>query len=194
MAGLTDLLGAALSEENIRQIASQLGASGSQVQSAIGMALPALLQGLQRNAADPQGAKSLANALQRDHDGSILDDLMGFLSNAQQGPGAGILRHVLGDKREVVQQGIGKAAGINPSQVGGLLEMLAPLVMGALGKTTRQQGAGVGSLFDLLGQATYQMQQRQPQAFNLVNMLLDQNHDGSVMDDVARMLGNFLKR
>lgn len=105
MAGLTDLLGAALSEENIRQIASQLGASGSQVQSAIGMALPALLQGLQRNAADPQEAKSLANALQRDHDGSILDDLMGFLSNAQQGPGAGILRHVLGDKREVVQQG-----------------------------------------------------------------------------------------
>lgn len=194
MAGLMDLLGAALNENTIKQIAGQLGASDTQVQSAIGMALPALLQGLQRNAADPQGAESLANALQRDHDGGILDDLMGFLGNAQQGPGAGILRHVLGDQRTVVQQGIGQATGINPNQIGGLLEMLAPMVMGALGKTTRQQGTGVGGLFDLLGQATGQMQQQQPQAFNLVNMLLDQNRDGNVVDDVVRMLGNFLKR
>ncbi|WP_337869872.1 DUF937 domain-containing protein [Meiothermus sp.] len=194
MAGLMDLLGAALNENTVKQIAGQLGASDTQVQSAIGMALPALLQGLQRNAADPQGAESLANALQRDHDGGILDDLMGFLGNAQQGPGAGILRHVLGDQRTVVQQGIGQATGINPNQIGGLLEMLAPMVMGALGKTTRQQGTGVGGLFDLLGQATGQMQQQQPQAFNLVNMLLDQNRDGNVVDDVVRMLGNFLKR
>lgn len=194
MAVLMDLLGAALNENTVKQIAGQLGASDTQVQSAIGMALPALLQGLQRNAADPQGAESLANALQRDHDGGILDDLMGFLGNAQQGPGAGILRHVLGDQRTVVQQGIGQATGINPNQVGGLLEMLAPMVMGALGKSTRQQGTGVGGLFDLLGQATGQMQQQQPQAFNLVNMLLDQNRDGNVVDDVVRMLGNFLKR
>ncbi|GIW26555.1 DUF937 domain-containing protein [Meiothermus sp.] len=194
MAGLMDLLGAALNENTIRQMAGQLGASDSQVQSAIGMALPALLQGLQRSASDPQGAQSLAHALDRDHDGSILDDLMGFLGHAQQGPGAGILRHVLGDRRAVVQQGIGQAAGINPGQVGSLLEMLAPIVMGALGKTTRQQGAGMGGLLDLLGQATGQMQQQQPQAFNLVNMLLDQNRDGNVVDDVVRMLGNFLKR
>lgn len=194
MAGLMDLLGAALNENTVKQIAGQLGASDTQVQSAIGMALPALLQGLQRNAADPQGAESLANAIQRDHDGGILDDLMGFLGNAQQGPGVGILRHVLGDQRAVVQQGIGQATGINPNQIGGLLEILAPMVMGALGKTTRQQGTGAGGLFDLLGQATGQMQQQQPQAFNLVNMLLDQNRDGNVVDDVVRMLGNFLKR
>lgn len=194
MAGLMDLLGAALDENAVKQIAGQLGASNTQVQSAIGMALPALLQGLRRNAADPQGAESLANALQRDHDGSVLDDLMGFLGHAQQGPGAGILRHVLGEQRTVVQQGIGQAAGINPNQVGNLLEMLAPIVMGALGKTTRQQGTGMGGLLDLLGQATGQMQQQQPQAFNLVNLLLDQNRDGNVVDDVVRMLGNFLKR
>jgi len=189
-----NLLGAALNENTVKQIAGQLGASDSQVSSAIGVALPALLQGLQRNAADPQGAESLANALQRDHDGTVLDDIMGFLGNAQQGPGAGILRHVLGDQQAVVQQGIGRATEINPNQIGGLLEMLAPIVMGALGKTTRQQGVGAGGLQDMLGQVTGQMQQQQPQAFNLVNMLLDQNRDGSVADDVVRMLGSFLKR
>jgi hypothetical protein len=189
-----DLLGAALNENTVKQMAGQLGASDTQVQGAIGMALPALLQGLQRNAADPQGAESLANALQRDHDGGILDDLMGFWGHAQPGPGAGILRHVLGGQQAAVQQGIGQATGINPGQIGGLLEMLAPVVMGALGKTTRQEGAGAGGLLELLGQATGQMQQQQPQAFNLVNMLLDQNRDGSAVDDVVRMLGNFLKR
>jgi len=194
MTGLMNLLGAALNENTVKQIAGQLGASDSQVSSAIGMALPALLQGLQRNAADPQGAESLANALQRDHDGTVLDDIMGFLGNAQQGPGAGILRHVLGDQQAVVQQGIGRATEINPNQIGGLLGMLAPIVMGALGKTTRQQGVGASGLQDMLGQVTGQMQQQQPQAFNLVNMLLDQNRDGSVADDVVRMLGSFLKR
>ena len=194
MAGLMDLLGAALNENTVKRIATQLGASDSQVQSAIGMALPALLQAMQRNAADPQGAESLANALQRDHDGGILDDLMGFLGNAQQGPGAGILRHVLGDQRMVVQQGIGQATGINPNQIGDLLEVLAPVVMGALGRATRQQGVGAGGLLDMLDQVTGQMQRQQPQAFNLVIMLLDQNRDGNVVDDVVRMLGNFFKR
>jgi len=189
-----DLLGAALNENTVKRIATQLGASDSQVQSAIGMALPALLQAMQRNAADPQGAESLANALQRDHDGGILDDLMGFLGNAQQGPGAGILRHVLGDQRMVVQQGIGQATGINPNQIGDLLEVLAPVVMGALGRATRQQGVGAGGLLDMLDQVTGQMQRQQPQAFNLVIMLLDQNRDGNVVDDVVRMLGNFFKR
>ena len=48
-----------------------------------------------RNTSNQQGAESLHNALQKDHDGSILDNLGGFLNNAQSGPGAGILRHVL---------------------------------------------------------------------------------------------------
>ncbi len=193
MSGIMDLLGAALNQNTIGQMAGQIGANEGQVQDAIGMALPALLQGLQRNAANPQGAQALNTALQS-HSGSILDDLAGFLGNAAQGPGAGILGHVLGGQQPAVQQGIGQAVGLNSSQIGGLLEMLAPMVMGALGKTTSQQGIGAGGLGNILGQVTGQMQQQQPQAFNLVNMLLDQNHDGNVVDDVMRMVGNFLKK
>lgn len=193
MSGIMDLLGAALNQNTVGQIAGQLGANQGQVQDAIGMALPALLQGLQRNASNPQGAEALSNALQS-HNGSILDNLSSFLGNAAQGPGAGILGHVLGGQQPAVQQGIGQAVGLSSSQIGGLLEMLAPMVMGALGKTTTQQGIGAGGLGNILGQVTGQMQQQQPQAFNLVNMLLDQNHDGNVVDDVLRMVGNFLKK
>ncbi|MDX2004930.1 MAG: DUF937 domain-containing protein [Meiothermus sp.] len=194
MNGLMDLLGGALNQGNIGQMAQHLGASEGQVQSAIGIALPALLQGLQRNASDPQGAASLMGALDRDHDGSVLDDIGGLLNGFQQGPGSGILGHVLGTSQPVVQQGIGQATGLNSGQIGNLLQMLAPVVMGSLGKTTRSQGVGADGLAGLLGMVTGQLQQQQPQAFNLVNMLLDQNKDGNVVDDVFRLVGNFLKR
>ena len=46
-------------------------------------ALPALLAALQGNAATPGGSRRCCRALDRDHDGSILDDLAGFLG---QGP------------------------------------------------------------------------------------------------------------
>ena len=194
MSGLMDLLGGALNQGNIGQMAQQLGASENQVQSAIGMALPALLQGLQRNASDPQGASSLMSALDRDHDGSILNDIGSLLSNFQQGPGAGILGHVLGNQQSVVQQGIGQTTGLNAGQIGNLLQMLAPVVMGSLGKTARSQGVGADGLAGLLGMLTGQMQRQQPQSFNMINMLLDQNRDGNVVDDVFKLVGNFLKR
>lgn len=202
MAGLMDLLGSVLDQNTVKQMAGQLGAPEDKVQDAIGMALPALLQGLNCNAANPQGAEALASALQRNHDGSVLDNLGGFLNNFQQGPGAGILKHVLGGQQEVVQQGIGKASGLDAGAIANLLQMLAPLVMGSLGRATQAQGAGSGGglgnlvnvLPGLLGSATTQVQQQQPQASNLVGMLLDQNKDGNVVDDVMRMLGGFLKR
>jgi hypothetical protein len=194
MSGLMDLLGGALSQNSIGQMAQQLGASENQVQSAIGMALPALLQGLQRNASNPQGATSLMGALDRDHDGSVLDDIGGLLGNFQQGPGAGILGHILGGQQPVVQQGIGQTTGLNANQIGNLLQMLAPMVMGSLGKTARSQGVGADGLAGLLGMITGQMQQQQPQSFNMINMLLDQNRDGNVVDDVVKLVGSFLRR
>lgn len=204
MAGLMDLLGSVLNENTVKQMAGQLGAPEDKVQNAIGIALPALLQGLNRNASNPQGAEALANALQRDHNGSLLDNLGGFLNNFQQGPGAGILKHVLGGQQEVVQQGIGKAAGLDAGTIGNLLQMLAPLIMGSLGRTAQagqtggSSGGGLGSLVNMLpqilGSATNQAGQQQPQASNIVNILLDQNRDGNVVDDVMRMLGGFLKK
>lgn len=193
MSGIVDMLGAALNQNTVGEIASQVGANQGQVQDAIGMAIPALLEALQRNASNPQGAQSLSTALQS-HSGSILDNLAGFLGNVNQGPGAGILGHVFGNQQPVVQQGIGQAVGLTSGQMNMLFKILAPIVMGALGRAVTQQGANAGGLGNILGQATGQIQQQQPQAFNLIAMLLDQNHDGNVVDDLMRIVGNFLKK
>lgn len=45
----------------------------------MGMAIPMILQGLNKNINDKAGAKSLSIALEKDHDGLILDNIRGFL-------------------------------------------------------------------------------------------------------------------
>jgi hypothetical protein len=63
----------------------------------------------------------LHRAPAQDHDGSILDNLTGFLGDAQAGPGKGILRHVLGDRRRQVETGLSKTTGLDAGSVGKLL-------------------------------------------------------------------------
>src|SRR5829696_7499967 len=78
MFSLQDLLGQQQGSQAVEQISQNVGAEPSLVNSAIQMALPAILGGLANNAASPQGAQSLNNALDRDHDGGILDNLGGL--------------------------------------------------------------------------------------------------------------------
>ncbi|MFT5144219.1 MAG: hypothetical protein ACI84D_002851 [Thalassolituus oleivorans] len=127
MSGITDLLLSQLGGGQLSQLAQAVGASPDVTQKAVQAAIPALLGGLARNAAaSPEGASALASALDRDHDGSILDDVGGLLGvfgggggsssplggllgaaagmlgggreNSQASQGAGILKHVFGGK------------------------------------------------------------------------------------------------
>ena len=85
MSGILDLLAQNLNGAPMGQIAQAIGADEATTRRAVGAALPALLTGLDRNTNTPQGAQALAGAVQRDHDGSLLDHLGGFLSQMQGG-------------------------------------------------------------------------------------------------------------
>ncbi|HEX2640831.1 MAG TPA: DUF937 domain-containing protein, partial [Pyrinomonadaceae bacterium] len=71
MFSLRDLLGEQQGSEAVDQISQSVGADQSSVSTAIQAALPMLVNGLANNASTPQGAESLNNALEQDHDGSI---------------------------------------------------------------------------------------------------------------------------
>ena len=60
-----------------------------------------LVGALARNAQDPSKAGALSNALSRDHDGSVLDDVAGYLGRGDDADGDGILGHVLGGKQQI---------------------------------------------------------------------------------------------
>lgn len=83
------LLGQYVTPDTINTISQQVGASPEQTQSAIATALPALLGGLAQNTQTPQGAAALDQALERDHDGGLLDSLGGLLGGGQGSSGLG---------------------------------------------------------------------------------------------------------
>ena len=189
---ITDLLLQQISGQALNGLSKQLGMSDSQAGSAIAAALPMIVGALAKNASNNDGAASLANALTKDHDGGILDNLTDFLGSTDNGAGPGILKHVLGGNRGLVEAALGQMAGINQNQAGGLLENLAPLVMGALGKQQRASGLDAGGIADLLMGESTQHKQRASGAMDMLGKILDADGDGSMLDDVGGLLGGLL--
>jgi hypothetical protein len=119
---------------------------------------------------------------------------MGYLGGASSGPGAGILGHIFGGKQPVVEQGISQQSGLDAATVGRLLMMLAPIVMGALGKAKREQGLDANGVAAALDQERQQVESSASPFGGMLSQLLDRNHDGSSMDDIFRMVGCFTER
>ena len=144
MADSSDLLGSLLQQlggDGVAQIARSAGVSGGDVTSVLAGAVPAMMSGLTRNAASSGGASALLGALDRDHDGSVLDDVMGYLGGGGNiADGAGILGHVFGGRQEKVEQAVSRTSGVDMGSVTKIMAMMAPLIMGSLGKAKRQQG------------------------------------------------------
>lgn len=138
----------------IDQISNKIGANKAQTQEALTAALPALLSAMKNNTTNKEGANGLISALDRDHDGSILDDIGGFISNYQNGSGEGILKHTLGNNLTQVEQGLSAKTSLDHGQTHEIFRMIAPIVMGYLGKQRKQNNIGSDSITDLLGGLT----------------------------------------
>ncbi|MBE7551208.1 MAG: DUF937 domain-containing protein [Anaerolineales bacterium] len=189
MDALTQLLNQQLSGGGLSQISQQIGADEQTTGNALSAAMPLLLSAMANNASTPQGAQSLHQALAQDHDGTILNDMAGFLSNPQAANGAGILGHVLGPKQDLVQNGLAQQTGLDAATIGQLLTIAAPLVMGALGKTQQEQGFDADGLSSFLGQQQQAAQQSDPGLMGLLGSLLDMDKDGSALDDILGLAG-----
>lgn len=68
MSELMNLLGGDLGKSLIEGLSSQTGQSKSNTSNLLNMALPVLLQAMQRNATTPKGASGLMGALNSKHD------------------------------------------------------------------------------------------------------------------------------
>ena len=192
MNAISQMITQQLSGAASQQIAARLGVSESTANMAVGVAVPLILAALARNASQPQGAQDLHQAITNDHDGGILNNLMGYLGNPQEGNGTGILGHVLGDQRGDVENNLAQATGLDQSSAGNLMEIVAPLVMGAVGRTQRQNGLDSTGLANYLGEQQ-QEQAAAPGMMGMLSSMLDSNKDGSVTDDLTRIAGSLFK-
>jgi hypothetical protein len=209
MFSLQDLLGPQQGSEAVDQISQNVGAEPSAVNSAIQAALPTILGSLANNASTPEGAASLNTALEQDHDGSILDNLGGlgsmiFGGQQEATPRAadagGILGHILGGNQGTVVQQASNESGLGSGQVAQIMMMLAPIVMGYLGRQKQSQGVGADGLGGLLGgllggqtgAAAAPRSSGNPM-MDMASSYLDKDGDGSSMDDIASMAFNYIK-
>jgi hypothetical protein len=184
-----------LGGQAVNTISRQLGADPGTTSNAIDAALPLLLSAVARNAGNPNQAQSLNQAIEQDHDGSVLDDVPGFLNQGGgAGAGAGILRHVLGGRQETVQTGLSQATGLDTGKTGQLLTLLAPLVMGALGRAKRENQLDGNGLSTMLTGEHERLKEQSPGVMGALSRFLDQDNDGNVMDDVGGMLGKAFGR
>jgi hypothetical protein len=191
MADITQLLAQQLAGGRLSQISEQVGADKDTTEQALSAVVPLLLSALANNASQPQGAQALHRALAQDHDGTIFSNMDDFLNHPEAANGAGILRHVLGERRDTVQNRLAQSIGLDAGSIGQLLEITAPLVMGALGQQQQQRSLDANGLSDLLGQQQQVAQAANPGLMDVLGDLLDMNNDGSALDDILRLAGKF---
>ncbi len=181
-----NLLTQQLGGSAVTDISRQLGSNQKATENAMAAALPMLMGALARNASKPDGARALHDALSRDHDGSVLENLSGFLQKPDEQAGNGILRHVLGNKRNTVEAGVAKASGMDAGSVSKMMAMLAPLVMGTLGRTQRAGNMDATALAGVLANERKEVEKSNP-ALGGLSRLLDRDGDGDVTDDIANL-------
>ena len=204
MFSLEDLLGQEQGSAAVGQISQTAGLDPSTTASVIQTALPAILGGLANNAATPDGAESLNNALDQHHDGSLLDNLGGLSSmifggDTQAAPppqadAGGILGHIFGNAQGQVAQQVSNQTGVSTGQVAQVLMMLAPIVMSYLGRQKQQQGVDAGGLGGLIGGLLGGQSSAAAGGIGgLASSMLDRDHDGSALDDIASMAFSYFR-
>ncbi len=191
MSSVMELIMQQVGSGTASQVGQRLGSNQQVTEKAMAAALPLVLGALARNASRPGGAEALHRAVAKDHDGSVLDNLSGFFNSSDLNDGNAILGHVFGNRRAAIETGVGKASGMNGQQVSQLMAMLAPLVMGALGRVQRQQKLDSGALSNVLAAERQQVEAKSPGLGGLAS-LLDADGDGQIADDLMGKVGKGL--
>jgi hypothetical protein len=169
-----------LTPELIAKIASALGVDRSLIGKAVTAALPALIRSLAGIASKPAGAKQLDDIVSRQSPG-ILESLVNSLGGARQrdliNGGIETLSSLLGGKAMPALAGaLGRFAGLNQESSKSLLGILAPAIIGLLGKQKASQGLDASGMAQLLAAQKDHVSAAMPAEFG--SLLKDTNLPG----------------
>ena len=146
--------------------------------------MPALAGGFQRNIQSQGGLDSLMTALSSGKHGQYIDNPTSLANPSAIVDGNGILGHLLGSKEEsrAVASRAAAQTGLSSDVLKRILPLAATLMMGAFSRQSghpTSTGAAVGGPGGIAAMLT---------------PFLDQNRDGSIIDDVTSMIGGYMKR
>ena len=193
-----------LSDEVIVQLSRQIAAQDpNQVKRAAQDISELLLNAISRNANHQERGGGLYGAIEKDHDGGILGDLLGVftgkkqVNNASTMNGSGIVKHLLGNRQLEAAQIISQNSGLDIFKSGVLMQLIAPVVMGVVGQKKKSNGLDLGGLAQILlggGQQQQQQAQSRGNSGGIFGKLLDMDGDGSMMDDLLNIGMKILKK
>ncbi len=193
--GLIDLLTGNTGNQVAEQAENKFGISKTQIIALLAVAAPLIISYLKNKSQDANEAEALNNALDKDHDGSILDDVS--QADARQSEGGSILNHIFGEEKPNVENRLSQNTGISIDKIGPILSMLAPIIMGYIGKEKQQNNVGAGGLGDLLGgilgNASNESQQQQSSPLNdILGSVLGGGNSKSSGNPLNDILGSVL--
>lgn len=191
---LIDLITGNTGNEVADKAQSKFGIEKNQIIALLAVAAPLVISYLSKKAKEsPEEAEKLNTALDKDHDGSILNNPAQAADREEEGNS--ILGHIFGGDKAEVESNLSQKTGISMSKIGPIMAMLAPIIMGYIGKEKKSNnvtsGGGLGDLLGgILGNANTQAQ---GQSTNPINDILGGIlGGGSSSADSGNPLGSIL--
>jgi len=194
MSDLISFLSSQIGPSFTKQVSGSLGSDPSKTEAAIGVALPMILGAMAKNSKNEKEAQAIQKAVFQKHDGGIFDNLEALVEHPSKGEGAGILKHILGENKSTVADLVAQKAGLSGTESNSVLEILAPMVMGALGKQSQENSniLEASNMSGLLSKASDSLGDNSIGS-GLVVKFLDQNGDGDIKDELLGLGTKFFK-
>jgi len=157
MADLVKTISDLLTPDLLQKAAALVGETPTVTQKGFELAVPATLSGLANLASTDTGASQLLGLVNRlGGDGSLLDDLAGFLgggaaSQSAMSAAGEVLQTIFGSNQSRIIDALASAVGAKSSTTAGsLLRLAVPLVLSLLGRYRRTENLDAGGLASML--------------------------------------------
>ncbi len=140
------------SDDAMKMLGSKVGLDKNTSKNAISSIAQLLTGKLADNASTKEGSEELLRALEKHRNGGVLNKVEDLVNDDvdTDTEGEKIVDHILGDKKENAIMSMAKNLNIDSGTIMKLLPMVAPMVMGALGKAKEEEKVDSNGLSSML--------------------------------------------
>ncbi len=184
-----------LSGETLTKLSNNIGADPFATAKAVGASIPALINAMADKAKETGGATALLGLLNTETnkqngiaDGSILDRVGDLVNTPTPFGGVEMMQSLFGAAQPQIERKIGHISGLSTGAIARLLPVLAPLLLGILGRQVTTQGLDAAAVTKHLSDQQGFLRSSAPGLLGFLEKI-DANDDGSVIDDIQRLFG-----
>lgn len=141
-----------LSPDDLSTLGKLVGTDSNGAKSILGAVVPLLTGAIAKTAAQPGGANVVMKILGEGQFEAEADDIGGYLRNPDVSGGADLVSTLLGSQRGDMTEMAARKTGFSTEVIGRVLMLIAPVVLGFIAKTLRQQNMDASALTALLGE------------------------------------------